>query len=200
MIKYSFCILKKDKNENIIEKEFKEDNSFIEIKYKRTICNKIKEYYIAKAIYDNYGIKEYYENLFWEYEDKIILFSEEEYNIKDFCEVMKKILDFKLRIQKVNLNNLIQNQKENKLKIKNVFIQSKEDNFIEETKENEISLTKKYYKIELVVTLNKIITFVEIIKESIFRLAYRIKEREFINIVEELDLIYGECNNKFIWE
>lgn len=200
MIKYSFCILKKDKNKDIVEKNLKEDNSLVEIKYKRTISNKIKEYYIAKAIYDNYGIKEYYENLFWEYEDKIILFSEEEYNIKDFCKVMKKILDFKLTIQKVDLNNLIQNQKKNKLKIKNVFIQSKRDNFLEKTKENEVYLTENYYRIELVVTLNKIITFVEVIKESIFRLAYRIKEIDFINIVEELDLMYGECNNEFIWE
>mgnify|MGYP004656824141 CR=1 FL=1 len=34
-----------------------------------------------------------------------------------------------------------------------------------------------------------------IIKEAIFKLVYKINEVEFINIVEELDLIYGKYNS-----
>ena len=59
----------------------------------------------------------------------------------------------------------------------------------------EKDVSKKYYKIEILITLNKIMTFIEIIKEAIFKLSYKITEIEFINIVEELDIIYGKCNN-----
>lgn len=195
MKNYSFCILKKKNNTKIVESEENDNKSYIQIKFRRTICENIKEYFFAKGVYDGYGIIEYYENIFWEYKDKIILFTEEQYNIIDFCTVMREKFKVNLIVQKVNLDNINRNQENNKLKIKKVFAESKDNSLVEGINENKVYLSKKYYKIEIIITLNKIITFIEIIKEAIFKLAYKITEVEFINIVEELDLIDGKCNN-----
>lgn len=195
MKNYSFCILKKKNNTKIEESEENDNKSYIQIKFRRTICENIKEYFFAKGVYDGYGIIEYYENIFWEYKDKIILFTEEQYNIIDFCTVMREKFKVNLIVQKVNLDNINRNQENNKLKIKKVFAESKDNSLVEGINENKVYLSKKYYKIEIIITLNKIITFIEIIKEAIFKLAYKITEVEFINIVEELDLIDGKCNN-----
>ena len=75
------------------------------------------------------------------------------------------------------------------------YLKNLNNSLIEEKDENKLCLSKKYYKIELIITLNKFITFIEIIKEAIFKLVYKINEVEFINIVEELDLIYGKYNS-----
>lgn len=195
MKNYSFCILKKKNNTKIEESEENDNKSYIQIKFRRTICENIKEYFFTKGVYDGYGIIEYYENIFWEYKDKIILFTEEQYNIIDFCTVMREKFKVNLIVQKVNLDNINRNQENNKLKIKKVFAESKDNSLVEGINENKVYLSKKYYKIEIIITLNKIITFIEIIKEAIFKLAYKITEVEFINIVEELDLIDGKCNN-----
>ena len=195
MKKYSFCILKKKNKADIVEYEGNINKSYIQIKFLRTIRNNVKEYFFAKGVYDNYGIIEYYENIIWEYKDKIILFTEEQYNIIDFCDVMRERFRINLIVQKVNLDNINRNQASNKLKIKKVFIENEDNSLIEEKDENKLCLSKKYYKIELIKTLNKFITFIEIIKEAIFKLVYKINEVEFINIVEELDLIYGKYNS-----
>lgn len=195
MKKYSFCILKKKNKADIVEYEGNINKSYIQIKFLRTIRNNVKEYFFAKGVYDNYGIIEYYENIIWEYKDKIILFTEEQYNIIDFCDVMRERFRINLIVQKVNLDNINRNQASNKLKIKKVFIENEDNSLIEEKDENKLCLYKKYYKIELIITLNKFITFIEIIKEAIFKLVYKINEVEFINIVEELDLIYGKYNS-----
>ena len=108
---------------------------------------------------------------------------------------MRKKFKVNLIVEKVNLDNINKNQENNKLKIKKVFVESKESSLIEELNESKVYLSKKYYKIEILITLNKIMTFIEIIKEAIFKLSYKITEIEFINIVEELDIIYGKCNN-----
>ena len=195
MKNYSFCILEKKNDTKIVESECNYNKSYIQIKFRRTICENIKEYFFAKGVYDEYGIIEYSENIFWECKDKIILFTEEEYNIIDFCTVMRKKFKVNLIVEKVNLDNINKNQENNKLKIKKVFVESKESSLIEELNESKVYLSKKYYKIEILITLNKIMTFIEIIKEAIFKLSYKITEIEFINIVEELDIIYGKCNN-----
>ena len=100
MKKYSFCILKKKNKADIVEYEGNINKSYIQIKFLRTIRNNVKEYFFAKGVYDNYGIIEYYENIIWEYKDKIILFTEEQYNIIDFCDVMRERFRINLIVQK----------------------------------------------------------------------------------------------------
>lgn len=183
MRNYSFCVLKKNNTLPILEFEKKDAQNYVRIKFIRNVKNNVKEYFFVKGVYDKYGITEYYENFLWEYEDKIILFAGNQYNVIDFCFTMKTFFKTKLRIQKISLNNIYKNDH---LKIQKIFVQSKYNNFLREINKNEKILPDKYFKAEIIITLNQYSTFIEIFREIIFRLAYRITEVEFINIIEEL--------------
>ena len=144
MKNYSFCILKKNNKVQIEECEENDNKNYIQIKFKRMVNENVKEYFFAKGVCDEYGIIEYYENMFWECKDEVIFFTENQYNIIDFCMIMKKFLKINLEVQKVNFNNINENKKNNKLMIKKVFVENKYNKIIEELNENKIYLSKKF--------------------------------------------------------
>lgn len=194
MKNYSFCILNKKNNlYKITECENKINNKFIKIDLNRKINSNINEYIFEKAIYDSLGIKEYYRDIFWEFENYIILFSDIENNIMDFCKEVDNIFNIKLVLKRISIQKIL--NIENKKEIVVNKVQKVEDVDIEKRKLDGIKGICKYINVEILMKLEDLTTFIEIVKERIVRLTYSINELQFINIIKRFEEIDGEFSN-----